>query len=156
MSNKNKNIAVFNLIPKLSSGKGRNELNKLISKIKISGLTQKNSDIFIIHKPNSFNPEIISLDPNDKIYNKLIIEVNYILLNNMIQPQMLTDTKYYIPIYDDDFSYSGDIIKKSNLVHFFLSKNKTNKKIQILIQKGKNGFLADRFISEKGKKFYDI
>lgn len=42
---------------------------------------------------------------------------------------MITNTKYYIPIYDDDFSYSGNYIKKNNLVHFFISKKKSNKRI---------------------------
>lgn len=42
-----KNLLLLNLISKLTTNEGRIELNKLISKIKISGLTKKNSDIFI-------------------------------------------------------------------------------------------------------------
>jgi hypothetical protein len=114
------NVEILNMIPKLTSGKGRNELDKLINKIKNFGLTPKNSEIFVIRKPNSSNPEIINLVPDNKMYEKLVVELNEILLNNMIQPQMLTDTKYSIPIYDNDFSYSGTMIKKLNLVHFFL------------------------------------
>ena len=152
----NKNIKVLNLLSKLSSGKGRKELNNLIKKIKLVGIKNTNTDIFYVYKQQSTNPEIIVLNSTNNSYNKLITEINEILENNIIQPQMLTDTKYYIPIYDCDFSYSGKIIKKSNLVHFFLSKNNSNKKLQILIQKGKNGFLADEFISSNGKKFYDV
>ncbi len=68
----NKNITILSLISKLSSNKGRVELNKLIGKIKISGLTKKNSDIFITCKPQSQNPEIVNLDSNDKLYDEII------------------------------------------------------------------------------------
>ncbi len=68
-------------------------------------MTKKNSDIFITHKPLSANPQIISLNSNDELYNKIIEDLNFILTNDMLQPQMITDTKYYMQIYDDNFSY---------------------------------------------------
>jgi hypothetical protein len=150
------NIKAICLMNKLTSGKGRTKLNKLINQIKKSGLTVENSQIFTVYKQNSPNPKIIPVEPDNKIYLNLVMELDDILLNDMIQPQMITDSKYYIPIYDDDFIYSGDIIKNSNLVHFFLSNDDSNKKIQILIQKGKTGYLADKFIGQNGKKFYDV
>ena len=108
----------FVIIITKKRGKGRKELDNLINQIKVFGIIYTNSDIFVVYKPKSPNPQIISLEPTNTIYNKLVIELNYILSNNMIQPQMLTDTKYYIPIYDDDFSYPSLFFKKFHSEYF--------------------------------------
>lgn len=149
-------IIAMKLLSKLNNSKGRLELDNLIETIKDSRLNENNCDIYIVSKIHTKNPEIININWLDAVNKKYVEDFENIIVKNILQPQMISNLKHYIPIYDNDFSFNGKIIKKSNLVHFFLSKNKTSDKIQILVQKGKTGFLADKFISNNGKKFYDI
>jgi hypothetical protein len=151
-----KNSIALKLITKLTNGKGRTKLDNLINKIKETKLNENNCDIYIVTKYNTPNPEIVKITWKKAMDKGYIEDFEVILQENILQPQMTSNFKHYVPIYDDDFSYSGKIIKKSNLVHFFLSNKKTNKRLQILVQKGKTGFFADKFIQKNGKKFYDI
>jgi len=151
------NLQESNLLKKLTDSKGRTDLDKLIENIKNTGLNETNCSIYITTKINTLNPEIINISWKEAFEKKYIDDFETIIKNNLLEPQMISNLKYYIPIYDDDFSFGGFQINKSNLVHFFLSKNKSNdNQLQILVQKGKTGFLADKFIGQNGKKYYDL
>lgn len=150
------NIATLKLIAKLDSGDGRFQLNNLLNVIKKNGIKQDNCDIYTMININSPDVQIVCLDWTDNNISKYISDFESILKNNILQPQLISDMSCYVPIYDDDYKFSGKIIKKSYLVHFFMSNDTTNEKIQILVQKGNNCNLADRYIRINGRKFYDL
>ena len=140
---------------KLETGLGCDALNEKLEEIKNQQINESNCDIYITIK-SSPNPTIEKLDWNNVNISKYIDDIYKIIDERIIQPQMITFTTSYIPIYDNDFQLEGKIINGSNLVHFFLSKNNDNKKLQIVIQRKKTGLLVDQFIGLNGRQFYDV
>ena len=124
---------------------GHKLLNKSLNKIKDIGITNETVDIFIVK--NYLKKDAYIKKENT---NKYLDDINIIMNNiDVLKPQLLFGSNYFISIYDTDFSYTGQHINNNDLVHFYLSNEN---KLQIIIQKGKNGYLVDKYIFENGKQ----
>lgn len=124
---------------------GHKLLNKSLNKIKDIGITNETVDIYIVK--NYLKKDAYIKKENT---NKYLDDINIIMNNiDVLKPQLLFGSNYFISIYDTDFSYTGQHINNNDLVHFYLSNEN---KLQIIIQKGKNGYLVDKYIFENGKQ----